>query len=190
MLNNNQIKLVQTAVRGAGIRTAKFDGRYRMLLAKYKQSNGRPVTSCKQLNRGQIDDLLAICESLGWRHPGKSETYYRDRIEKDVYNAGASYAQTEAIGHLAGDLGMSEEHLKRFVLRMTNQRTDSLLLASQREAWAITEALKNMLSRKDGKNYQTLADVTSAYKRTEAATDGENEKDQEGYIRSPAVSHC
>ena len=95
MLNNDQIKLVQTAMRRAGIRTKFFDGRYRLLLKQYLQPNGEPVTSCKQLNNAQLDDILAICEASGWRMPEKSETFYRDKVNQ----AGeiASYAQQQAI---------------------------------------------------------------------------------------------
>jgi len=163
MPNNSQIKFIQTAVRAAGIRTAGHDGRYRLLLAQYKQSNGKPVTSCKQLTRGQMDDLLAICESLGWRHPRKSATHYRDKMAADIYNGSVSFAQAEAIKHLAGDLGWHDENIKGFVRRMTNGRTDTLMLTSQSEAWKITEALKAMLSRKDGKTYKTVADVAASY---------------------------
>ena len=141
MLNNSQIKLVHVAARGAGLR----DGRYRVLLSQYKQPSGRPVKSSKQLNGRQLDDFLAICESLGWRHPNKGETFYRDRVVKDVYNAGVGSAMIEAIKHLAGDLGMTDENLKKFVLRMTKGRTDVLAFAGQRTAWAIMEALKSML---------------------------------------------
>lgn len=163
MLNKQQIKLVQTAVRAAGIRTGGQDGRYRLLLAQYKQSNGKPVTSCKQLSLAQMDDLLAICESLGWRHPKKGENFYRKKIEREIYHGGTSVAQAEMIKLLAGDLGMTDENLKTFILRMTGQRTDSLLMASQSESWKITEALKAMLSRRDGKQYKTVADVAEAY---------------------------
>ena len=82
MLNNSQIKLVQVAVRAAGLRGKGFDGRYRLLLGQYHQPNGQPVTSCKQLNNWQIDDLLAICESHGWRCPGKAD----DDIDGDQEN--------------------------------------------------------------------------------------------------------
>lgn len=177
-LNTKQIRLVKTAARAVGLCGNRYsrDQRYYVLLSQYKRSNSKPVESCKQLTAAQMDDFLVICESMGWRHPGKSETHYRDRASKDVYNGGGSFAQIEAIKHLAGDLGMTEENLKKFVRRMTRHRTDSLLLASQKEAWVITEAMKAMLSRKDGTNYQTLADVESAY-QTET-TDGKANQNQ------------
>lgn len=179
------------AAKGAGLRGNKHDpdSRYYLLMRQYKRSNGKPVESCKQLNRHQVDDFLAICESMGWRQPGKSETHHRDKAARDTYSESISVGQIAAIDYLRGDLGMTKEQLKTFVLRMTKKRTNSLMEASRREASAITEALKSMLSRKDNTNYQTLADVESAYS-TEAATDGENQKDETSCIRSTTVSHC
>ncbi len=159
MPNAEQIRLIQTARRKAGL----DEGRYRFLLRQYKRPNGRPVESCKQLDRRQIDDFLGICEAQGWRHPGRGETHYRDLAAKSPETGVAGSAQVEAIRYLAGDLGMNAEDLKKFVRRMTHQRTDSLLQISRREGWQITEALIAMLGRQDGVDYKTLADVKAAY---------------------------
>jgi len=80
MLNKQQIILIQMAVKQAGLRTSRQDGRYRLLLAQYRNPRGKPITSCKELNNSQIDDLLAICESMGWRHPDKKPDHYRKKI--------------------------------------------------------------------------------------------------------------
>jgi len=106
MLNKDQIKLVQTAVRAAGLRTKYCEGRYRLLLGQYRQPGGSPVTSCKQLNNSQLEDLLAICEANGWRMPGKPDDFYRSKInnESDI----ASFAQQSAIRKLADDLSWNE----------------------------------------------------------------------------------
>ena len=165
MLNPQQIKLVQMAAKGAGIRTPGFDGRYRMLLGKYLQPNGKPVTSCTQLTRENLEDFLGICESMGWQHPGKSPTFYRDNIRQYARHGsdGISYAQAECIRHLAGDLGMTDENLKTFIGRMTKGLYDSLTVMSNYYAWQIIEALKAMLGRRDGKQYETVADVAAEY---------------------------
>lgn len=170
MLNKSQIKLVQYAVRAAGLRGKGFEGRYRLLLAKYRQKSGQPVTSCKQLNNYQLDDLLAICESMGWRHPGHAEDFYRLRAAL-VDIGRASYAQIAAIEHLAGDLGWTPENLKGMLLRMTGQRTDSLSSLSSEEAWVIIEAMKNMVIR-TGVTGKTLADVTDHYREVNERSQG------------------
>ena len=102
MLNKGQIKLVQIAVRQAGLRSGGQDGRYRMLLSQYKQPNGSPVTSCKQLNNWQMDDILAICESLGWYHPEKATDHYRALAAKR--DSIASFAQKEAMERIREQL--------------------------------------------------------------------------------------
>ena len=162
MLNNQQIKLVQTAVRAAGLRHKNDDGRYRLLLSQYIQPNGRKVTSCKQLNNHQLDDLLAICESLGWRYPGKPETFCRDRVVKKSHLA--SCAQIEGIRNLAGDLGWNDHQLAGMVERMTKGKAASVVELTPRQGHILIEALKSMLSRQTGITYSTLKDVESDMK--------------------------
>lgn len=167
MLNKQQIKLVQIAVKKAGLREPKFDGRYRMLLSQYKQPNGQPVTSCKQLNSWQVDDLLAICEAHGWRYPGKDEDHYRKRIaNKDDI---ASYAQQSAIEKLAGDLGWNDRNLAGFVNKMTKERVDSVLGITPSEAYKIIEALKAMYGREAGRPFNSLHEIQDSM---EAKADG------------------
>jgi hypothetical protein len=167
MLNKRQIQLVQMAVRGAGLRGKGFEGRYRLLLGQYTLANGRAVTSCRELTNEQLDDLLAICESLGWRHPGKVANYYRTRAAA-ADDGLASYAQIAAIRHLAGDLGWTAENLKGMLMRMA-AKTDLTALRGP-EAWKIIEALKAMVLRGRGSQAkgQTLADVAAEFKGTTA----------------------
>lgn len=146
------------AVKIAGLRSARFDGRYRLLLSQYKQSNGRPVTSCKQLNNSQIDDLLAICESYGWKHPHKPADYYRQKRINSLDDF-ASYAQQEAIKNLAGDLGWSAEHLNNFIAKMTANEVESITLLNLQQAYKVIEGLKAILGRQTGKQYSSLKDV-------------------------------
>ena len=165
MPNNDQIKLIQTAARMAGLRNGKQDGRYRMVLAQYRDRNRRPVTSCKDMTNAQIDDFLAICEALGWRYPGKPETYCRDRIK--IYDGDyASFAQREAIRHLAGDMGflpIGNSCLEHFILRMTQRRTDAVETLTQKEAYNVIEAMKAMLMRNDKKKYTDCTDIKKHY---------------------------
>jgi len=177
MLNKQQIKLVQTAARAAGLRTARFDGKYRFLLSQYAQSNGQRVTSCKQLNNWQLDDFLAICEAHGWRMPGKPTDYYRRKIiQQGNY---ASFAQQSAVRKLAKDLGWDIEHLNNFISKMTNKPILNLSFASgivnlqPAEAYKIIEALKAMLGRETGKKYSSLTEVQ---KDMEAVTDGKGQQ--------------
>ena len=172
MLNNQQIKLVQTAVRAAGIRTKEFDGRYRMLLSQYKQPNGRPVTSCKQLNNSQLEDLLAICESHGWQCPGKKADHFRSKVQNtDCY---ASYAQQSAIKHLAGDLGWNDRQLAGMLERLTNGKTNSLVCLAPQNAYAVIEALKAIIGRRNGKAYKDLTEIKQDY--MEVPKDGQASK--------------
>jgi len=167
MLNSSQIRLVQVAVRSAGLRSKSSEGRYRLLLGQYKQPDGRPVNSCKQLNNYQLDDLLAICEAHGWRMPGKTETFYRQNIIGSSNYA--SYAQREAIKHLAGDLGWQEHQLCGMIKRMTREKKTSIVLLSPAEAYNIIEALKIIIGRKQGKQYTNLKEIQ---KDMEVARDG------------------
>jgi len=173
MLDNAQIRLVQIAVRQAGLRTATFDGRYRMLLGQYLQPNGEPVTSCKELNNAQIDDLLAICESMGWRMPGKPEDFYREKVNKK-YDV-ASFGQQAAIKHLAGDLGIVGEHLSRFIMHQTNNAADDRAMLSPLQAYKVIEGLKALVIKNTGIKFKSLNEISEHYK---GAKDGSENKNQ------------
>ena len=168
MLNNQQIKLIQTAIRAAGLRTKHFDGQYRLLLRQYLQPNGKPVTSCKQLNNSQLEDLLAICEAHGWRMPGKPENFYRFKraTESDI----ASFAQQSAIKKLGGDLGWNDAQLGGMLKRMTGGFATAVTALSPGQAYKIIEALKAILTRDTGKSYSTLKEVQEDM---EVVTDGQ-----------------
>ena len=168
MLNKLQIILVQMAVKQAGIREPKADGRYRLLLAQYKQPNGSPVKSCKQLNNSQLEDMLAICEAHGWRMPGKQEDFFRKKVETSGNYA--SYAQQQAIKHLAGDLGWNERNLSGFVILMTNERAANIAMLTPKEAWKIIEALKAILGRATGEKYNSLTQVKNDMEVKNAAS--------------------
>lgn len=157
MLNNAQIRLVQTAVRKAGLRTSRFEGRYRLLLGQYKQPDGTPVTSCKQLNGMQLEDLLAICESYGWRMPGKEANHYR--LLRGLRSGHASPAQQMAIDHLRGDLGWNQSQLGGFLKRMTRGRVTNVIALRAGQAYKVIEALKAMVGRERGKEYKNLKEI-------------------------------
>lgn len=167
MLNNHQIKLVQTAVRAAGLRSNTFDGRYRILLRQYKQSTGQPVKSCKQLNNYQLDDLLAICEAHGWRMPGKSENHYRFKVA--TQSSAASFAQQSAIKYLAGDLCWNDLQLGGMLKRMTSGFASNVNSLSPAQACQVIESLKAILSREKDKIYTNLKEIQDDM---EAVTDG------------------
>lgn len=180
MPNKTQIKLIQIAVRQAGIRTPgnTSEGRYHLLLGQYKQPNGRPITSCKQLNNSQVDDLLAICESLGFRHPGKPEDFYRKKVmEQD--SAFASYAQQSAIQKLADDLCWSPEYLRNFIRKITSVDytglndcgTNRLALLTPEQAYKVIEGLKAILGRQTGQSYNSMQEV----KNDMEVTDGKSQ---------------
>lgn len=171
MLNNNQIKLIQTAVRAAGLRTKHFDGRYRMLLGQYLQPNGRPVTSCKQLNNSQLEDLLAICEAHGWRMPDKPENFYRFKVatESDI----ASFAQQSAIKKLGEDLGWNDAQLGGMLKRMTGGFATTVIALSPGQAYKIIECLKAILTRDTGKSYSNLREIQEDMDRVPEAVHGE-----------------
>ncbi len=169
-LNYKQIKLVQTAVRAAGLRDKTGDQRYRILLGNYKAPDGGPVTSCKQLNNYQLDDLLAICESLGWQYPGQRPAYYRNRSKKQGNLA--SFAQQSAIAYLAGDLGWNTKQMSGMVERQTAGRIEHVQQLRANEAHGLIEALKNILSRETGRSYKNLTEVQQDME----ATDGKKQK--------------
>ena len=163
-----QIRLIQTAVRAAGLRTESDDGRYRLLLRQYLQSNGQLATSCKQLNNWQIDDLLAICEAQGFRMPGQAEDYFRRKAAKR--HGAASFAQQAAIKHLAEDIGWADYHLAGFIGRMTQQCKRGLDGLTQDEAFKIIEGMKAIIGRTAGKQYTNLNQVKDDFK---GVTDGQ-----------------
>ena len=156
-MTNDQIRCLQTALRAAGIRQPKDDRRYRLLLAQYKQPNGKPVTSCKQLNNMQMTDILAICEARGWRMPGKPSSYCRDKAARECDCA--SYAVQTAIQYLAGDMGWNDRNMAGFVFRITKARTDSVAGITPKEGFKIIEAFKAMIGRQAGKQYNNLTDI-------------------------------
>jgi len=170
MANNKQIKLIQTAVKQAGIRTKNQDGRYRLLLGQYKKSDGSPVKSSRDLTNRQLDDLLAVCESLGWRCPGKEQDHFRKKAAASNDQVFASFSQKQAIKHLAGDLGMTDMQRNSFINRMTKHGSMGLSTLSVGHAYNIIEALKAMVSRQDGKKYANVGDVMERDK--EVVTDG------------------
>ena len=155
MLNPEQVKLLQTAVRAAGLRDR---GQYYLVLGQYRQANRSPVTSCKQLNNYQAEDLLGICESYGWRHPGKPADYYR--LKMVGASRVATGAQIGAIGKLAGDLGWNELQLGGMIKRMTGGRKTCVVELSPAEAYRLIEAMKAMFARQTGvDHYDNLTEV-------------------------------
>ena len=178
MLNKGQIKLIQIAVKQAGIRAPKSDGRYRLLLGQYKQSGGSPVTSCKQLNNWQLEDLLAICEAQGFRSPGKPDDYFRKKV-RNSHTAGdiASYAQQEAVKKLAGDLGWNEYQLGGLIKRLTGGKSTSVCELTHGQAYGTIEALKSIVGREMGKKYTNLDQVKEDFTET---TDGKEKTRQVG----------
>jgi len=171
MLNNQQIKLVQMAVRAAGLRTKHFDARYRLLLRQYKQPSGDMVTSCKQLNAMQMEDLLAICESHGWRYPGKPADHFRKKAASR-YTV-ASFAQQSAIKNLAFDIGWSLENLFDFITKQTKHKARYLDQLTPKHAYEVIEALKAIVSRKQGRCYKNLNEIREDF--TKGATDAQNQ---------------
>lgn len=165
MLNNNQIKLVQTAVRAAGFRGKGFEGRYRLLLGQYLQPSGSPVTSCKQLNNWQLEDLLAICESSGWRMPGKEANHFRFKVATD--SSIASFAQQSAIRYLAKDLGLNDLQLAGMLKRMTSGFVDNVAALTPGQAYNIIECFKAILSRDAGKKYSNLKEIQDEMEATD-----------------------
>ena len=157
MLTKAQRRLIQTAVRAAGLKSRQFEGRYRLLLGQYEQPNGEPVTTCKQLNHGQLEDLLAICEAYGWRMPGKPDDHYR--LKRAHKGRVASFAQQEAIKHLRGDLGWNDYQLGGFLKRITNGFADTVVALTPSQAYNVIEAFKAMLGRQAGKEYNSLKEV-------------------------------
>ena len=168
MLNKQQIKLLQTAVRAAGLRDEEDDGRYRLLLGQYRGPGGKPVTSCKQLHSSQLEDILAICEAMGWRYPGKSASFYRDRVASRGLLA--SFAQQAAINRLKDELGWEGYDLTGMIKRMTGERVKFVGQLKPDEAYKMIEAMREMFGRKVGKKYNKLQDVQ---RDTEVAANGE-----------------
>jgi len=172
MLNKQQVKLLQTAVRSAGLRDGGTDdGRYRLLLGQYRGPGGKPVTSCKQLHSSQLEDILAICEAMGWRYPGKSVNFYRDRVASRGLLA--SFAQQAAINRLKDELGWDGFDLTGMIKRMTGERVKFVGQLKPAEAYKMIEAMKEMFGRKVGKKYNKLEDVK---RDMEVAGDGETRK--------------
>ena len=175
MISKRQIVLVQMAARGAGLRGVPGgDGRYYLLLGKYRQPSGRPVTSCKQLNNRQIGDFLAICESMGWRCPGKSENYFRSKLAKDIYGQGvASIAIQQAIRQLAGDLGWTDQQLNGFIAKQTDGRADHVAALGPKQAHNIVEALKAMVCRQEKMTFSNLKEMKDHFEGS--AKDGKKQ---------------
>jgi len=148
------------------LRSAHGDRRYRLLLLQYRHSGG-VVTSCKQMNNWQVDDLLAICEALGWRCPGRAENHFRKKVAEDQELA--SFAQRSLIKHLRDDLGWNNKQLGGMIKRITKDRTDTVTELRPIDAYKLIEALKSMFCRKYG---LAISSATEIKKHVEAARDG------------------
>jgi len=139
------------------------DSRYKLLLAQYRDGKGKQITSCKQLNYWQVEDVLAICEAYGWRMPGKSETFYRDKIAQRAEGNTATFGQQKAIRFLADDLGFTDLHLANFIKYMTRDEKSSVADLTRKEAWKITEAFTAMLRRNTGIQFKNLQEIRDYY---------------------------
>jgi hypothetical protein len=156
-----------------------MDGRYYFLLSQYRQPSKAPVTSCKQLNNSQTEDLLAICEANGWRMPGKPEDFYRQKVARQTDYA--NFSMQKAIKYLAGDLGWNDYQLGGMLKRMTNDKVDDAAYLTPREAYKVIEALKAMLERKIGKQFNNLKDIKE---EMSAANCGEMKEAMDGTNKS------
>ena len=152
MPSNKQLKLIHIAARRAGLIVKKDDRRYRLLLSQYTARDRTRAKSSKQLNNSQIEDLLAICESMGW-DSGRGATHFRDKVARHGHLA--SFAQQSAILHLRGDLGWNAENLKGFIRRMTHNTRSSVAELTPKDASKIIEALKNITLRAKGMSPNT-----------------------------------
>jgi hypothetical protein len=130
-------------------------------LGKYKSRNGSPVTSSKQLSNWQLDDLLAICESQGWRYPGRPDDFFRKkRARESTYpDRCARYAQQEAIKYLAGDLGWRLAQVCGLAERILGKKGIHIVMLTPGEAYKVIEALKAILGRERDKTYANLNEV-------------------------------
>ncbi len=174
MASNKQLKLIHIAARQAGLIVKYDDRRYRLLLAQYKTPGGGVATTSKQLNNSQIEDLLAICEAMGW-DSGRGGTYFRDKVA--AHGTFASFAQCSAIDKLRGDLGWNTDNLKGFIGRMTAYSKSGVAELTVRQASNIIEALKNMTLRAKGMSPNT---TLNELKDTEVAHGKEKQSRQVG----------
>jgi len=172
-LTNEQLRLVHIAAREAGILSKNSNGRYLLLLNQYITSERKPVQSTTELNNRQLDDFLAICESLGFRMPGKAANYFRFKVAAE--SEYASFAQQSAIGHLAGDLGWGDEQLAGMLKRMTGGIASNTAALTPGQAYKVIEALKAMLGRKKNKSYSNLNEIKEDM---ETVTDGKQKTNQ------------
>jgi hypothetical protein len=162
-VSKKMIRVLQVAVKQLGLRSKEADGRYKLLLMQYSDQHGRPVESSTQLDRYQWEDLMAILEAKGFRHRDGDEHHYRREVERRVDAAGggkASAAQLEAIRQLARDLGWNDDGLDGFCVRVGKRRLENLGVSG---ASKIIEALKAMLSRRDGTHYNKVGEVAEVY---------------------------
>jgi hypothetical protein len=169
-LNKGQIQLIQVAVRAAGIRGEVGDKRYRLVLAQYTKPSGGPCTSSKDLDPQQMEDLLALCESMGFRMLGKSATCCRDKVAmRAIDGHRASAGQQAGLRHLYQDLGWHDYQFRGFVDQFTQGRCKSELTLTRQDAWGLTEAMKAMLLRQTGIKAKNLKDIQTSM---EAINDG------------------
>ena len=127
------------------------------------------MTSCKQLNNSQLEDMLAICEAHGFRMPGKPENHFRFKVATESHIA--SFAQQSAIKHLAGDLGWDNSQLAGMLKRMTGGFVTNTAALKPGQAYNVIESLKAIVGREKGKHYSNLKQIEKDY--MEVARDGE-----------------
>jgi hypothetical protein len=91
--------------------------------------------------------------------PNQAEDFYRKKVAAGDHVI--SFAQSEAIRYLAGDLGWDNTHLHNFIASQTKQRAYTVIELTPREGYEIIEALKAMFNRKNGTNCKTLDDIAA-----------------------------
>lgn len=100
-----QIKLIHVAANQLGLiwkkeQFAKSDfteDPYRQILSGFKNKNGEPATSCKELNFAQANILLQIFNQLGFKT--KTNNQFAKRFPKD---RPSQYASVKQLGLLMG----------------------------------------------------------------------------------------
>jgi phage gp16-like protein len=100
------------------------------------------VESSKDLGNAEVEEVMAVLESMGFRHQGKHETYWRDKTER-----AARYANERVVRKIEELAQESRYALDAMCRKFSNNRTCHPGKLTPREAWMLIEMYKTANAR-------------------------------------------
>ena len=146
MPTNLELKMVHVAARQAGL----GEEQYRMVLR-----NAGGVASSKELTQAGLEDVMSVFEDGGFRHQGKPENYWRNKVAMRGTFCG------DRLAHKIAELAARQQYaLEGLCRRVSGERVGIVARLTPREALNLVELLKAVIERKTtGEEAETMPAV-------------------------------